>query len=94
VINGVNLDLPTELSSVLDSIKSGVQTGVQSAVNAGPNLQIAADAMNHISVPRIRLSLEPFPGDPSYIQWKEAMKMVARRSDGVPTDFRKKVKKS
>ena len=40
---------------------------------------------------RIRFSLEPYPGDPSYNQWKDAMKMVARLPEGVPTEFRKKV---
>ena len=41
---------------------------------------------------RIRFSLEPYPGDPSYNQWKDAMKMVARLPEGVPTEFRKKVR--
>ncbi len=40
---------------------------------------------------RIRFSLEPFPGDPGYVQWKDAMKMVARLPEGVPKEFRKKV---
>ena len=40
---------------------------------------------------RIRFSLEPSGGDPGYNQWKDAMKMVARLPEGVPTDFRKKV---
>ena len=40
---------------------------------------------------RIRFSLEPYPGDPSYNQWKDAMKMVARLPEGVPTEFRRKV---
>ena len=40
---------------------------------------------------RIRFSLEPTGGDPGYIQWKDAMKMVARLPEGVPSDFRKKV---
>ena len=42
---------------------------------------------------RIRFSLEPYPGDPSYNQWKDAMKMVARLPEGVPTEFRRKVHK-
>ena len=41
---------------------------------------------------KIRFSLEPYPGDPSFNQWKDAMKMVARLPEGVPTEFRKKVK--
>ena len=41
---------------------------------------------------RIRFSLEPTGGDPGYVQWKDAMKMVARLPEGVPSDFRKKVK--
>ena len=40
---------------------------------------------------RIRFSLEPTGGDPGYVQWKDAMKMVARLPEGVPSDFRKKV---
>ena len=40
---------------------------------------------------RIRFSVDPFPGDPGYNQWKDAMKMVARLPEGVPTEFRKKV---
>ena len=40
---------------------------------------------------RIRFSLEPSGGDPGYVQWKDAMKMVARLPEGVPLDFRKKV---
>ena len=40
---------------------------------------------------RIRFSLEPTGGDPGYVQWKDAMKMVARLPEGVPPDFRKKV---
>ena len=40
---------------------------------------------------RIRFSLEPYPGDPSYNQWKDAMKMVARLPEGVPTEFRRKL---
>ena len=41
---------------------------------------------------KIRFSLEPYPGDPSFNQWKDAMKMVARLPEGVPTEFQKKVK--
>lgn len=41
---------------------------------------------------RIRFSLEPSGGDPGFNQWKDAMKMVARLPEGVPVDFRKKVK--
>ncbi len=41
---------------------------------------------------RIRFSLDPFPGDPGYSQWKDAMKMVARLPEGVPLEFRRKVR--
>ena len=41
---------------------------------------------------RIRFSLEPSPGDPGFVQWKDAMKMVARLPEGVPEEFRSKVK--
>ncbi len=41
---------------------------------------------------RIRFSLDPAPGDPGYAQWKDAMKMVARLPEGVPVEFRKKVR--
>ena len=40
---------------------------------------------------RIRFSLEPSGGDPGYVQWKDAMKMVAKLPEGVPLEFRKKV---
>ena len=40
---------------------------------------------------RIRFSVDPYPGDPGYTQWKDAMKMVARLPEGVPQEFRKKV---
>ena len=40
---------------------------------------------------KIRFSLEPYPGDPSFNQWKDAMKMVARLPEGVPTEFRRKL---
>ena len=40
---------------------------------------------------KIRFSLEPYAGDPSFNQWKDAMKMVARLPEGVPIEFRKKV---
>lgn len=40
---------------------------------------------------KIRFSVDPYPGDPGYTQWKDAMKMVARLPEGVPQEFRKKV---
>ena len=40
---------------------------------------------------RIRFSLEPSPGDPGFVQWKDAMKMVARLPEGVPPEFRRKL---
>jgi len=43
---------------------------------------------------RIRLNIEPSPGDPGYVQWKDAMKMVARLPEGVPQEFRRKVRNS
>ena len=42
---------------------------------------------------KIRFSVDPYPGDPGYTQWKDAMKMVARLPEGVPQEFRKKVEK-
>ena len=36
--------------------------------------------------------MDPYPGDPGYTQWKDAMKMVARLPEGVPQEFRKKVR--
>eukprot|EP00095_Tigriopus_kingsejongensis_P001319 maker-scaffold249_size238305-snap-gene-1.9 protein:Tk01319 transcript:maker-scaffold249_size238305-snap-gene-1.9-mRNA-1 annotation:"tbc1 domain family member 30" len=66
------------VNSLFKSIRSGVQNGVDAAVKAGQDT-------------RIRFSLEPFPGDPGYVQWKDAMKMVARLPEGVPEEFRKKL---
>ena len=94
----VNIDIGSEFNSLFKSIKSGVQTGVKTAVKAG----LIIDYSWYIYIgltcsffpgqdTRIRFSLEPYTGDPSYNQWKDAMKMVARLPEGVPTEFRRKL---
>ena len=40
---------------------------------------------------RIRFSIAPMPGDDAFQQWRDAMKSVARLSNGVPLEFRKNV---
>ncbi|OAD57740.1 TBC1 domain family member 30 [Eufriesea mexicana] len=39
---------------------------------------------------KMRFSLTPQPGESGFIQWLDAMKMVARLSGGIPPEFRKK----
>ncbi|XP_022702208.1 uncharacterized protein LOC111267900 isoform X1 [Varroa jacobsoni] len=39
----------------------------------------------------MRFSLEPFPGDNGFTQWRDAMKMVARLPGGIPTEFRRQL---
>ncbi|CAL7951896.1 unnamed protein product [Xylocopa violacea] len=40
---------------------------------------------------KMRFSLTPQPGESGFIQWLDAMKMVARLSGGIPPEFRKKL---
>lgn len=40
----------------------------------------------------MKFSLEPFPGDTGFTQWRDAMKMVARLPGGIPAEFRKQVR--
>lgn len=37
------------------------------------------------------INISPLPIENSFTQWLDAMKMVARLSEGVPHEFRKKV---
>lgn len=39
---------------------------------------------------KMRFSLTPQPGESGFIQWLDAMKMVARLQGGIPPEFRKK----
>lgn len=39
---------------------------------------------------KMRFSLTPQPGESGFIQWLDAMKMVARLAGGIPPEFRKK----
>jgi len=39
----------------------------------------------------MRFSLTPQPGESGFIQWLDAMKMVARLQGGIPPEFRKRV---
>lgn len=40
---------------------------------------------------KMRFSLTPQPGESGFIQWLDAMKMVARLPGGIPSEFRKKL---
>ncbi|XP_076240958.1 uncharacterized protein LOC143183226 isoform X2 [Calliopsis andreniformis] len=40
---------------------------------------------------KMRFSLTPHPGESGFIQWLDAMKMVARLQGGIPPEFRKKL---
>uniref|UniRef100_T1J0F6 TBC1 domain family member 30 n=1 Tax=Strigamia maritima TaxID=126957 RepID=T1J0F6_STRMM len=40
---------------------------------------------------RMRFSVEPRGGDTGFMQWHDAMKMVARLPGGIPADFRKRL---
>ncbi|XP_076223705.1 uncharacterized protein LOC116430825 isoform X11 [Nomia melanderi] len=40
---------------------------------------------------KMRFSLTPQPGESGFIQWLDAMKMVARLQGGIPPEFRKKL---
>jgi len=40
---------------------------------------------------KMRFSLTPQPGESGFIQWLDAMKMVARLQGGIPFEFRKRV---
>lgn len=41
---------------------------------------------------KMRFSLTPQPGESGFIQWLDAMKMVARLQGGIPPEFRKRVR--
>ena len=41
----------------------------------------------------MRFTVEPALGDNAFEQWKDAMKAVARLPQGIPDEFRKKVRK-
>ena len=40
---------------------------------------------------RMRFSLTPQPGESGFTQWLDAMKMVAKLTGGIPSEFRKRV---
>lgn len=39
----------------------------------------------------MKFTLNPMPGEAGFIQWKDAMKALARLPNGVPKEFRKSV---
>lgn len=39
----------------------------------------------------MRFSLTPQPGESGFVQWLDAMKMVAKLQGGIPPEFRKRV---
>lgn len=40
---------------------------------------------------QMKFTLNPLPGEVGFVQWKDAMKALARLSNGVPKEFRKSV---
>lgn len=40
---------------------------------------------------KVDINIAPQPSDNGFAQWLDAMKMVARSSEGIPHEFRKKV---
>ncbi|KAG7212317.1 hypothetical protein KM043_012641 [Ampulex compressa] len=45
----------------------------------------------HVEDTKMRFSLTPQPGESGFIQWLDAMKMVARLQGGIPQEFRKRL---
>jgi hypothetical protein len=39
----------------------------------------------------MKFTLNPMPGEAGFLQWKDAMKALARLPGGVPKEFRKSV---
>lgn len=39
----------------------------------------------------MKFTLNPMPGEAGFVQWKDAMKALARLPNGVPKEFRKSV---
>ncbi|XP_076643093.1 uncharacterized protein LOC143353560 isoform X4 [Halictus rubicundus] len=52
---------------------------------------LQAYSRKHIEDTKMRFSLTPQPGESGFIQWLDAMKMVARLQGGIPPEFRKKL---
>ncbi|XP_017791373.1 PREDICTED: uncharacterized protein LOC108573435 [Habropoda laboriosa] len=52
---------------------------------------IQALSLKRIEDTKMRFSLTPQPGESGFIQWLDAMKMVARLPGGIPPEFRKKL---
>jgi TBC1 domain family member 30 len=39
----------------------------------------------------MKFTLDPMPGENGFLQWKDAMKALARLPGGIPKEFRKSV---
>ena len=40
---------------------------------------------------QMKFTLDPMPGELGFVQWKDAMKALARLPGGIPKEFRKSV---
>ncbi|CAB3364668.1 Hypothetical predicted protein [Cloeon dipterum] len=67
---------PGAMSGLFSSIKS-LATGAR----AGPSGEDA----------RVRFSVVPPPSDSGFVQWRDAMKMVAKMPGGIPAEFRRRL---
>ncbi|KZC12289.1 TBC1 domain family member 30 [Dufourea novaeangliae] len=52
---------------------------------------LQAHSRKRVEDTKMRFSLTPQPGESGFIQWLDAMKMVARLQGGIPPEFRKKL---
>ncbi|XP_076686925.1 uncharacterized protein LOC143378816 isoform X2 [Andrena cerasifolii] len=52
---------------------------------------LQAHSLKRTEDTKMRFSLTPQPGESGFIQWLDAMKMVARLQGGIPPEFRKKL---
>ncbi|XP_026669967.1 uncharacterized protein LOC108625674 isoform X2 [Ceratina calcarata] len=52
---------------------------------------LQAASLKRVEDTKMRFSLTPQPGESGFIQWLDAMKMVARLPGGIPPEFRKKL---
>ncbi|XP_011631316.1 uncharacterized protein LOC105423307 isoform X3 [Pogonomyrmex barbatus] len=52
---------------------------------------LQAHSAKRIEDTKMRFSLTPQPGESGFIQWLDAMKMVAKLQEGIPPEFRKRL---
>ncbi|KAK0076183.1 hypothetical protein PV325_005784 [Microctonus aethiopoides] len=61
------------------------------AANAAGGAKYQDDDDDEGEDTKMRFSLTPQPGESGFIQWLDAMKMVARLPGGIPPEFRKRL---